>query len=91
MLELKKFWSPSCGPCRMLGPIVEKVLTDYPSIKLVDINTDDDMKEGGENVKKYGVRSIPAVFIEKDGEVVEKFLGVKTEQELRQIFDSIEN
>ena len=36
MLEVKKFWSPSCGPCRMLGPIMEKVLSDYPGITLVD-------------------------------------------------------
>ena len=36
MLEVKKFWSPSCGPCRMLAPIMEKVLLDYPSISLVD-------------------------------------------------------
>lgn len=89
MLEVKKFWSPSCGPCRMLAPIMEKVLIDYPNIKLVDINTDDDMREGGENVKKYGVRSIPAVFIERDGEVIEKFIGAKSEQDIRTLFNSL--
>tara|TARA_X000000368_G_scaffold418595_1_gene418919 strand:- start:6237 stop:6509 length:273 start_codon:yes stop_codon:yes gene_type:complete len=89
MLEVKKFWSPSCGPCRMLAPIMEKVLLDYPEIKLIDINTDEDAKNGGDNISKYGVRSIPAVFVEKDGEVVDKFSGAKSEQDLRSFFDSL--
>lgn len=89
MLEVKKFWSQSCGPCRMLAPIMEKVLEDYPTIKLVDINTVEDQETGGEQIKKYAVRSIPAVFIEKDGEVIEKFIGAKSEQELRTILDSV--
>ena len=87
MLEIKKFWSPSCGPCRMLAPIMEKVMVDYPSVKLIDINTDEDISNGRVNIDKYGIRSIPAVFIEKDGEIVEKFLGVKTEQEIRNLID----
>ena len=89
MLEVKKFWSPSCGPCRMLAPIMEKVLLDYPEIKLTDINTDEDAKNGGDNISKYGVRSIPAVFVEKDGELVDKFSGAKSEQDLRSFFDSL--
>ena len=89
MLEVKKFWSQSCGPCRMLSPIMEKVLEDYPSIKLVDINTIEDQESGGEQIKKYDVRSIPAVFIEKDGEIIEKLIGAKSEQYLRTIFDSV--
>tara|TARA_Y100000389_G_scaffold120731_1_gene118098 strand:+ start:588 stop:860 length:273 start_codon:yes stop_codon:yes gene_type:complete len=89
MLEVKKFWSPSCGPCRMLAPIMEKVLLDYPEIKLTDINTDEDAKSGGDNISKYGIRSIPAVFVEKDGVLVDKFLGAKSEQDLRSFFDSL--
>jgi len=89
MLEVKKFWSPSCGPCRMLGPIMEKVLLDYPAISLVDINTDEDAKSGGDNINKYSIRSIPAVFVERDGVVIDKFLGAKSEQDLRSFFDSL--
>ena len=46
-------------------------------------------KNGGDNISKYGVRSIPAVFVEKDGEVVDKFSGAKSEQDLRSFFDSL--
>lgn len=90
MIKVIKFWSPSCGPCRMLAPVMEQVIKDYPEFELIDINTDEDMKQGGENIRKYSVRSIPAVFFVKDDNIVKSFMGAKSEQQLKEIFDSIE-
>ncbi len=67
------FWAAWCGPCRMLHPIVDDLEKDFGE-KVVFGKVDIDQNQ--EYAAKYGVRNIPTVLIFKDGEVVEKQVGV---------------
>ncbi len=70
---LVDFWAAWCGPCRMLGPIVEELAKEYEG-KAVIAKVDVDNEQ--EFAAKYGVRNIPTVLVFKGGEVVEKQVGV---------------
>ena len=70
---LVDFWAAWCGPCRMVGPIVEELATEYEG-KAVVGKVDVDANQ--EFAAKYGVRNIPTVLLFKGGEVVEKQVGV---------------
>ena len=70
---LVDFWSPHCGPCRMLGPILDKVADEVPEGTLVaKVNTD----EEGELARKYGVMSIPTIIAFRDGQEVRRHTGL---------------
>lgn len=73
------FWAEWCGPCRMIGPIIEELSNEYDGKALV---AKVDVDENSELSMKYGVRSIPTILILKDGEVVDKHVGVTTKQAL---------
>lgn len=69
---LVDFWAEWCGPCRMVGPIVEEISKEYEGRVVVGkLNVD---HNPGISMK-YGIRSIPTILILKDGEVVEKQVG----------------
>ena len=65
------FYADWCGPCKMLGPSIEKLADAHPEIKVVKINTDEETSLA----ISYGVQSIPALFFIKDGEVASQQLG----------------
>ncbi|MTB51394.1 thioredoxin [Lewinella sp. W8] len=73
------FWAEWCGPCRMIGPVIEELSQEYDGKALV---AKVDVDENSELSFKYGVRSIPTILILKDGEVVDKHVGVTTKQAL---------
>ena len=70
---LVDFWAEWCGPCRMLTPIVEELSQDFKDNVVI---TKVDVDANQEFAAKYGVRNIPTVLIFKDGEVVDKQVGV---------------
>ncbi len=73
------FWAEWCGPCRMIGPIIEELATDYSDkVTVGKLNVD----HNPEVSMKYGIRSIPTILIFKNGEPVEKIVGVTTKQNL---------
>jgi len=70
------FWAPWCGPCHMVSPIIEKLGKKYEGkIKVGKVNLDEYPSIAAE----YGIRSIPAIFIFKDGQVVERTVGAQPE------------
>lgn len=80
------FWAEWCGPCRMLGPVLERLAEEYAGkFLLVKANTEElpDVAAG------FGVRSIPAVFCLRDGKVVDMFVGVLPETAIRTWIDRL--
>jgi len=83
---LVDFWAPWCGPCRTLGPMLEKLEAEYAGKwKLAKVNSD----ESPELSAQFQVRSIPFVVAFVDGKPVDQFIGVLPEGELRTFLDSV--
>lgn len=80
------FWAPWCGPCRTLGPILEKVVESRKgAVKLVKINTEEHQAYAGQ----LGVRSIPAVYAFDKGRPVDGFLGALPESQVRAFVEKL--
>ncbi len=76
---LVDFWAEWCGPCRMVGPIVEELANDYADKAVVGkVNVDNN----SEISMKYGIRNIPTLLVFKNGEVVDKQVGVAPKEVL---------
>jgi putative thioredoxin len=81
---LVDFWAPWCGPCKSIGPILEKLETDYGgAFKLAKINSDEEQQLAG----AFGVRSIPTIVLMKNGQPVDGFMGALPEGKVREFLD----
>lgn len=69
---IKDFHADWCGPCKKQDPILEELKEKHPDVKFEKIDVDEDP----DIAQEYGVRSVPTIVIEKDGEIVEKFIGL---------------
>ena len=83
---LVDFWATWCGPCRMLGPVIEELATEYEGRVVVGKV---DVDNNQEFAAKYGVRNIPTVLVFKDGEVVGRQVGVAPKKTYTDSLDSL--
>jgi thioredoxin 1 len=75
------FWAPWCGPCKVIGPIVEELAGQLKdSVKVMKLNVDENQK----TAINYGVRSIPTIILFKDGKVLDTVIGLVPKERLEE-------
>ncbi|MDR3156769.1 MAG: thioredoxin [Lactobacillales bacterium] len=84
-LVLTDFWATWCGPCRTQAPILEQLAQDYDEteIKITKLNIDENM----DTPVKFGIMSIPTLLLQKNGEVLEKLVGVHSKEQLKEVIE----
>ena len=83
-LMMVDFWASWCGPCRMLGPVIEQLDNQYPDVVVGKVNVDDEQ----ELAMRYGVMSIPTVIFFKDGKEIDRKVGVMPPEALVQVLEA---
>lgn len=83
---LVDFWAVWCGPCRMVGPIVEEIANDYEGKAIVGKV---DVDNNPEVASKFGIRNIPTILFMKNGEIVDKQVGAAQKAQLTEKLDAI--
>ena len=84
-LLVADFWADWCGPCKMLGPVIEQLASDFDGKAVVGkVNVDDEP----ELAQRYGIMSIPTVMFFKDGQEIDKKIGVMPPQEFTKVIEA---
>ena len=82
---LLDFWAEWCGPCKMIGPILEELTEEYAkTVKIIKLNVD----ENNNTAIKYAVRSIPTLILFKNSTVQAQHIGSASKAQLKQFIDS---
>jgi len=82
---LVDFWADWCGPCKMLTPTIEKLANDYAGkVKVGKVDTDSNREVS----MKYGISAIPTVILFKNGQVAQKFVGLRGEKDFKEALDA---
>ncbi|WP_422446543.1 thioredoxin [Thermoanaerobacterium sp. DL9XJH110] len=76
---LVDMWAPWCGPCRMMGPVIDEIAEEYEgTLKVGKLNVD----ENPDTAARYGVMSIPTLLVFENGQLVNKMIGFRPKREL---------
>ena len=80
------FWAPWCGPCRMVGPVIEELSEEYEGeVHFAKLNVDDNQNVAG----SFGIRSIPTIGFFKNGEAVGAVVGAYPKAALKQVIEQV--
>lgn len=83
-VTLVDFWATWCGPCKMLAPNIAEIAEEYDGrAKVGKVDVDENPDLAG----KYGIYSIPALFVFKDGELMEKMVGFRAKSQIAEVLD----
>ena len=83
---LVDFWAEWCGPCKMLGPILDELATEYDGrVKIGKVNIDDHQGLAAE----YGIRSIPTLLLFQGGQVADQIVGARSKRDLKASIDKV--
>jgi thioredoxin 1 len=83
---LVDFWAEWCGPCKMIGPILDELAEEYDGkVKVVKVNIDEQQTLAAQ----YGIRAIPTLLMFSKGEVSEQIVGLKSKRDLKSSFDRV--
>jgi len=78
-----EYWAPWCGPCRMVGPVLEAIAAEYEGkVDVVKLNTD----ENPESMRAYGVLAVPTINLFSGGRVVKQVIGARSKSSLLREF-----
>ena len=83
IMESKKtilldFWAEWCGPCKIITPVIDEIANENPDLKVCKINVD----EQPELANRFHVRSIPSLFVMKEGEIITQSVGAKPKEDI---------
>lgn len=80
------FWATWCGPCRVVGPVMEELASDYNGkVQIAKVNVDDQ----GELAARFKIMSIPTILAFKNGELAEKTVGSRSKEEFSEMIDKL--
>ena len=81
LVDIHAVW---CGPCKIIGPVIDEISSDYQGkLSVGKLNAD----ESRERIGELGIRNIPTILLYKDGEIVEKFVGAVTKSSITEAID----
>lgn len=78
------FWAPWCGPCRMVGPVLEEIEKEMGDVKFVKVNVDENIDLSGE----YGISSIPAFRVFVNGKITGSSVGYRPKDQMKELIQN---